>query len=125
MRSGKFPKGIEKNLLKIFQSNKYISLQVVNTRTGNIFLWASSIEKHLRERLRVGSDRVAAKEVAELLVERARAADHKQLTWERNGARYTGKVKIICDTLRAGGIEFVQHAFRGPPKEPWPGQPPS
>ena len=28
----------EKNLLKIFASNKYISLQVVNNRTGHIFL---------------------------------------------------------------------------------------
>ena len=42
----------EKNLLKIFASNKqYISLQVVNNRTGHIFLWANTMEKALRESL--------------------------------------------------------------------------
>ena len=55
----KFPIA-EKNLLKIFCSNRNIQLQVVNNKTGHIFLWASTREKELRETLRVTWDKKAA-----------------------------------------------------------------
>lgn len=121
--TGKFPR-LEKNLLRIFRSNKYIQLQAVNTRTGHIFLHASTVEKQLQEQLRVGYDRDAAVAVADLFLERARAGGHQQLTWERHRQRYEGNVKRVVDRLKAGGMEFVQHAARGPPKRPWDAPPP-
>lgn len=117
-RFTKFPIA-EKNLLKIFCSNRNIQLQVVNNRSGHIFLSASTLEKQLRETLKNTSDRVAARATAGLLVRRAREAGHQQITWERNGMKYAGKVKVIIETLREHGMEFVQHAFKRPVKFPW------
>mmetsp|Transcript_63848 Transcript_63848/g.106163 ORF Transcript_63848/g.106163 Transcript_63848/m.106163 type:complete len:132 (-) Transcript_63848:193-588(-) len=106
----------EKNLLKITQSNKYVSLQVVNNRSGHIFLAASSMERDLREQLRADggstSDRTAARAVATRLCERARERNVTAITWERNTLRYIGKVKTIIDTLREHGLRFVAHAHR-------------
>ena len=109
----------EKNLLKIFLSNRNVQLQVVNNRSGHIFLSASTMEKSLRESLDNTWDRDAARVTAGLLARRAREIDQQQLTWERGSQRYAGKVKVVVDTLREHGIEFVQHAGKGPPKQPW------
>ena len=82
----------EKNLLKIFLSNKNVQLQVVNNRTGHIFLSASTMEKTLRESLQNTWDRNAARVTAALLARRARELDQQQVTYERGKQRYAGKV---------------------------------
>lgn len=109
----------EKNLLKIFASNKHISLQVVNNRTGHIFLWANTMEKVLRESLQNTWDKAAARAAAGLLARRAREANQQQLTFERGKQRYTGKVKVVLDTLQEHGVEFVQYANKRPVRFPW------
>jgi large subunit ribosomal protein L18 len=114
----RFPQA-EKNLLKIFCSNRNIALQVVNNKTGHIFLWANTLEKVLKEKLVKTWDRPAARAAAGLLARRAREANQQQLTFERGKHRYTGKVKIILDTLREHGIEFVQYANKRPVRNPW------
>ena len=119
----RFPQA-EKNLLKIFASNKHISLQVVNNRTGHIFLWANTMEKVLRDQLRNTWDKAAARSAAGLLARRAREANQQQLTFERHNQRYAGKVKVVLDTLREHGIEFVQHVGKKPVRNPWDRTPP-
>ena len=131
----KFPIA-EKNLLKIMTSNRYVQLQVVNNKTGHIFLWASTLEKEMRESLKCTWDKAAAQACAALLARRAREANQQQLTWERHNSfrgkhdtegskqRFTGKVKVVIDTLMAHGVEFVQHANKRPPRNPWDKNPP-
>lgn len=114
----KFPLA-EKNLLKIFCSNRYTSLQVVNNRSGHIFLAASTIEKELRESLKSTWDKAGARAAAALLARRARETGQQQLTWERGKQRYEGKVKVVIDTLQQHGLEFVQYANKHPPRDPW------
>ena len=114
----------EKNLLKILTTNRHVSLQVVNNRTGHIFLWANTLERGLRERLRNTWDRTAARAAAGVLAHRAREMGQQQLTYERGKQRYTGKVKVVLDTLREHGIEFVQYADKRPVRHPWEGRGP-
>ena len=109
----------EKNLLKIFLSNKNAELQVVNNKSGHMVATASTREKLIRGTLENRSDRGAAKAMAELLAERLHAAGLKHVTWERfykatrtgefMKTQYTGK-RAVVDALREKGIEFVQHA---------------
>ena len=134
----KFPIA-EKNLLKIMLSNRYVQLQVVNNKTGHIFLSASTKEKQLRETLRTTSCKQAAQACAGLLARRAREIGHQQITWERHNSfagqhmdstvkrkkqPLVGKVKVIIDTLNEHGMEFVQHANKRPVKHPWEKLPP-
>ena len=110
---------MEKNLLKISLPHRNVFLQVVNTRTNHIFLWATSSEKEVCQ-LMEKTGHCAARAAASVLVRRARAIGQQQLTYERRGAPYNHKVKLVLDTLRKHGIEFVQHATeRKKPKRPW------
>ena len=59
------------------------------------------------------------------------AAEQQQITWERHNSfqgthhqagrklPVVGKVKVVIDTLLAHGMEFVQHANKRPPRNPW------
>lgn len=114
---------MEKNLLKINCSNRHVSLQVVNNRTGHVFLWANTLERTLRERLTSTWDKAAARAAAGLLARRAREIGQQQITFERDRQRYTGKVKVVLDTLREHGMEFVQYAGKKPVRHPWEGRP--
>ena len=49
-----------------------------------------------------------------MLAHRAREMGQQQLTYERGKQRYTGKVKVVLDTLREHGIEFIQYADKRP-----------
>ena len=100
----------ERNLLKIFLSNKNVSLQVVNTVSGHIYLHASTLERRLKHVLPNTADSKAAHEAALLLAERAHEAGKVQMTWERHRQRYLGKTKVVIDTLREQGIQFVSRA---------------
>ena len=112
----------EKNLLKIFCSNRSIDIKVVNNRTGHIFLAASSLEKHMKESLKNTWDKTAARATAGLLVRRAREVGQQQVTYERGVQRYDGKVKTVIETLREHGMEFIQYAGKRPPRRPWDGK---
>ena len=130
----KFPVA-EKNLLKIFCSNKYISLQVVNNKTGHIFLWASTLEGASRD-LACDVGQAGGARVRWPACAAARAAEQQQITWERHNSfrgqhnkegrklPIVGKVKVVIDTLLEHGIEFVQHANKRPPRNPWDKLPP-
>ena len=114
MRRGKIMTRIfgERNLLKICLQNRAISLQVVNTAKreppgGHIFLHATTNEKLLKLTLPNTSDRNAAAATAKLLASRAREIGQTLFTYERGKQRYTGKVKVIIETLREHGIRFV------------------
>ena len=119
----KFPIA-EKNLLKIFISNKNILLQIVNNRTGQTFLQANTQEKVMRETLNKTYDKEAAQATAGLLARRCRIAGQQQITYERGKQRYAGKVKVVIDTLREHGMEFVQHAAKRAVMFPWDKKPP-
>merc|ERR1712070_620441 len=116
----RFPRVIaEKNLLKIHLSNWYVRLNVVNNRSGHIFLQANTMEKVLQQRLlgqKSLNDRKACEATAELLCERARRQNVTQLTFERQRLKYMGRVKVIIDTLRENGIEFMSHVSARPPR---------
>ena len=119
----KFPIA-EKNLLKIFLSNKNVLLQIVNNRTGHTFLQANTNEKVMREALDKTYNIDAARACAGLLARRCRMAGQQQITYERGKQRYVGKVKVIIETLREHGMEFVQHAAKRPVMFPWDKRPP-
>lgn len=102
----------ERNLLKICLQNRNCSLQVVNTKSGHIHLHASTREQEVRALLESSnqgntSDSGAARAVAVRLAQRAQEVDAVQMTWERGQQPYTGKTKVIVDTLRDQGIQFV------------------
>ena len=77
--------------LSVFKSNTAIYAQVINDEKGTTLAAAS------------GSD--AAKVGAEI-AKSAVAKKVKEVVFDRGGYIYTGKIKILADSARKGGLVF-------------------
>ncbi len=98
--------GGERVRLSVFRSGRHIYGQIIDDRAGRTLVAASSLEKPLREELKTGADKAAAKRVGELLAERARAAGIEQVVFDRGGYRYHGRIAALAEGAREGGLSF-------------------
>jgi len=90
--------------LAVFRSNKHISAQVIDDRSGHTLAAASTVEPDLRSGATADVD--AARKVGQLVAERAKAAGIDQVTFDRGGFLYHGRVAAVADGARDAGLEL-------------------
>ena len=95
---------VERPRLAVFRSNKHISAQVINDRSGRTLAAASTLEGDLRKGATSNKD--AATEVGRLVAERAKAAGVSQVVFDRGGFLYHGRVAAVAEAARTAGLEF-------------------
>ena len=95
----------ERPRLAVFRSNKHISAQIIDDRSGRTLAAASSVEKSVRDAGATGN-RAAATTVGRLVAERARSAGVTQVVFDRGGFQYHGRVAAVADAAREAGLEF-------------------
>ncbi len=95
----------ERPRLAVFRSNKHISAQVIDDRSGRTLASASSVEQTLRDAGGTGN-KAAAASVGRLVAERARAAGVTAVVFDRGGFQYHGRVAAVAEAAREAGLEF-------------------
>jgi large subunit ribosomal protein L18 len=95
----------ERPRLAVFRSNKHISAQIIDDRSGRTLAAASTVEKDLRGTGGTGNID-AAKKVGSLVAERGKAAGVTQVVFDRGGFLYHGRVAAVADAARSAGLEF-------------------
>jgi len=90
--------------LAVFRSNRHIVAQVIDDRTGVTLAAAATTEASLRSSGTSNID--AAKQVGQLVAERAKAAGVEQVVFDRGGNLYHGRVAALADAAREAGLEF-------------------
>ena len=87
-------------VLQVFRSNKYIYAQIVDV-TGKVLAFATDI-KATGKQPRVES----AKQVGTELAKKATANKVTDVSFDRHGYKYHGRVKAVADAAREGGLNF-------------------
>jgi large subunit ribosomal protein L18 len=95
----------ERPRLAVFRSNKHISAQVIDDRSGRTLASASTVERDLRQGGPT-SNKDAASTVGRMVAERAKAAGVSQVVFDRGGFLYHGRVAAVADAARGAGLEF-------------------
>ncbi|HWE57934.1 MAG TPA: 50S ribosomal protein L18 [Acidimicrobiales bacterium] len=95
----------ERPRLAVFRSNKHISAQVIDDRSGRTLASASTVEATLKAAGGTGN-KTAATAVGKLVAERARAAGVTSVVFDRGGFQYHGRVAAVADAAREAGLEF-------------------
>ena len=90
--------------LSVFRSNRHIYAQLIDDGEGRTVVAASTVEGALRGQN--GADREAAGRVGALIAERALAAGHKEVVFDRGGYQYHGRVRALAEAAREGGLSF-------------------
>ncbi|MFR9619631.1 MAG: 50S ribosomal protein L18 [Rikenellaceae bacterium] len=89
--------------MTVFRSNKQIYVQFIDDMAGVTLATASS--KDLAETAGVAKKDVAAM-VGKLAAERAIAKGISTVAFDRNGYLYHGRVQMLADAAREGGLKF-------------------
>jgi large subunit ribosomal protein L18 len=90
----------ERPRLSVFKSHRYIYAQVIDDVKGNTLASFSSKDAKGKS----PADR--AKEVGLGLAKKAVAAKIKKVVFDRGGYLYAGKIKLVAEGAREGGLEF-------------------
>ncbi|MCQ0970942.1 50S ribosomal protein L18 [Paracoccus sp. TK19116] len=90
--------------LSVHRSSKNISVQVIDDLNGVTLASASTLEKDLGL---VGKNNVeAAAKIGSAIADRAKKAGVEEVTFDRGGFLFHGKVKALADAAREGGLKF-------------------
>lgn len=86
--------------LCVFRSNKFIYAQIIDDTKAKTIAEASDMK------LGKGTKTEHAKEVGKMIAEKAVKGGITKVVFDRNGFKYTGRVKIVADAARASGLKF-------------------
>jgi large subunit ribosomal protein L18 len=94
----------ERPRLAVFRSINQIYAQVIDDASGHTLASASSMDAALRGSNGTKTER--ARQVGELIGERARAAGIERVVFDRAGFKYHGRIRSLAEGARASGLEF-------------------
>ena len=92
--------------LSVHRSERNISVQIIDDKSGKTLVAASTLEEALRKKLKTGANKEAAKTIGTLVAERAIKAGIKEVVFDRGGYIYHGRVKELAEAAREAGLDF-------------------
>jgi large subunit ribosomal protein L18 len=95
----------EKPRMSVFRSNKQIYVQFIDDSDGKTLLSVSSLTKEIAEKADINKSE-QAKLVGKLAAEKIKEKGFTEVTFDRNGYLYHGRVKELANAAREGGLKF-------------------
>ena len=86
--------------LSVFRSSKHIYVQLIDDEAGKTLLSASDAA------LKTGTKTEKAIKVGGAIAAEASKKDINKVVFDRNGFKYAGRIKILADEARKGGLKF-------------------
>ena len=96
----------ERPRLRVHRTNAHIYAQVIDDQAGKTICSASTLSPEFKETGKLGSNKEAAEFVGKLIGERAVAKGATEVTFDRGGCIYHGRVQALADGARAAGLKF-------------------
>ncbi len=87
--------------LSVFRSNKFIYAQMIDDTKGVTIASASDVKTKAGSKKTERADMVGVA-IAKIALEKG----IKTAVFDRNGFRYTGRVKVVADAARKAGLKF-------------------
>lgn len=93
----------ERPRLSVYKSNRHTYVQAIDDASGRTLASASNLEKDHRDIKNVASE---LGRLGELIGARLKERSIESVVFDRNGAKYHGKVKAVAEGARKAGIRF-------------------
>jgi large subunit ribosomal protein L18 len=94
----------QKPRLSVFRSNTDIYVQLIDDANGQTLAAASTRDKDIKAQAANKVDK--SKMVGEAIAKKAVALGIQDVTFDRGGYLYHGRVKSVADGAREGGLKF-------------------
>jgi len=90
----------ERPRLSIFKSHKYLYAQIIDDTKGHTLVSADT------RTAKGKTPAEKAQDVGREIAKKAKAVNITKIVFDRGGYLYTGKIKMVADVAREGGLEF-------------------
>ncbi|WP_328915539.1 MULTISPECIES: 50S ribosomal protein L18 [unclassified Streptomyces] len=94
----------ERPRLVVTRSNRGIVAQIVDDLAGHTLASASTLDASIRGG--EGDKSAKAKQVGQLVAERAKAKGVETVVFDRGGNQYAGRIAALADAAREAGLKF-------------------
>tara|TARA_B100000965_G_scaffold316822_1_gene277197 strand:- start:263 stop:613 length:351 start_codon:yes stop_codon:yes gene_type:complete len=94
----------ENNRLTIFRSNSHIYAQIMTNKGSEVLVSASTSESDLKSDNNGNIE--AASRIGKVIAERALEKGIDQVSFDRSGYKYHGRVKALAEAAREAGLSF-------------------
>jgi len=95
----------DKPRMSVFRSNKQIYVQLIDDITARTMASASSLNKEIAEKKGITKSE-QAKLVGTLISKKTKKIGISTVLFDRNGYLYHGRVKVLAEAAREGGLKF-------------------
>jgi large subunit ribosomal protein L18 len=92
---------VDRPRLAVYRSNRHVYAQLIDDSAGRTLVAASSLKDS-----NGGDPKERAKSVGKTLAQRAKEAGVTQVTFDRGGFKYHGRVRAVAEGAREGGLTF-------------------
>jgi len=96
----------ERPRMSVTFSNEHIYVQFIDDTKGVTVASASTRQKSVPDRDKLAANVESAKKIGALAAGAAKGKGVSAVVFDRNGARYHGKVKALADAAREAGLKF-------------------
>ncbi len=86
--------------LSVFRSNNFIYAQMIDDSTSTTLVSSSDMD------IKTGTKTERGVTVGANIAKAANAKGIKTCVFDRNGFKYTGRIKALADSARASGLKF-------------------
>jgi len=92
--------------LSVHRTNHHIYAQVIAPGDAKVLASASTLEKEVRAQVSNGGNKAAAVAVGKRIAEKAKSLGISEVSFDRSGFRYHGRVKALAEAAREAGLKF-------------------
>jgi large subunit ribosomal protein L18 len=92
--------------LSVHKTPRHIYAQLTDAQGAKVIAAASTVQEAVKGDLKTTGNVEAAKAVGRAIAERAKAAGVTQVSFDRAGFRYHGRIKALADAAREAGLQF-------------------
>jgi large subunit ribosomal protein L18 len=92
--------------LSVHKTPRHIYAQLTDAQGAKVIAAASTVQTAVKGDLKTTGNVEAAKAVGRAIAERAKAAGVTQVSFDRAGFRYHGRIKALADAAREAGLQF-------------------
>lgn len=98
---------LERPRLSVFRSNKFIYAQVIDDTSGKTLAKASDLPRLASGKAGVKMSKTErAKEIGRTIAAECQKSKIDKVVFDRNGFKYTGRIKLVADEARKAGLKF-------------------
>ena len=92
--------------LTVHRTPRHMYAQIIDQTGGKVVAAASTLQKDVQASVSKTGNVEAATVVGKVIAEKAIKAGVKRVAFDRSGFRFHGRVKVLADAAREGGLEF-------------------